>query len=164
VIIAGLDLGKRVDHSALLLLDDWTVTHSMLVTAPTWRAQADGLAPVLDRVDLLAFDGTGVGDAVAELLPPGVPRMQVVWTSGRGARREEGERWLVGKPFMIDAAQQAIRTGRLAVAPDAIGRDELRDEMVRFVGRGEASTGHDDRVASLLLAVFGRVAGNGVSL
>jgi len=164
VIIAGLDLGKRVDHSALLMLDDWTVTHSLLVTAPTWRGQIQALAPALAKVDLLAFDGTGVGDAVAELIPPGIQRMQVVWTAGRGARREgDSERWLAGKPFMIEATQQAIRTGKLKVPPSTIGRDELKDEMLRFAGRGEATTGHDDRVASLLLAVFGRIA-HGVSV
>ena len=72
MIVAGLDLAKRSDHSALVIIDacqKLTVTHALRLPRLPYRDQIEALLPALSAVERLAYDGTGVGDAVGELLP-----------------------------------------------------------------------------------------------
>src|SRR6187455_1328719 len=71
--VAGLDLARRSDHSALVLLDvalaQLTVTAALRLPQAPLRQQFALIAPHLAGLDLLVFDQSGLGDAAAELLP-----------------------------------------------------------------------------------------------
>jgi len=71
--VAGLDLARRSDHSALVLLDveadRLTVTAALRLPQAPLRQQFALIAPHLAGLDLLVFDQSGLGDDAAELLP-----------------------------------------------------------------------------------------------
>ena len=71
--VAGLDLARRSDHSALVLLDvepdRLIVTAALRLPQAPLREQFALIAPHLTGLDLLLFDPSGLGDAAAELLP-----------------------------------------------------------------------------------------------
>ena len=72
-LVAGLDLARRSDHSALVLLDGepdrLTVAAALRLPQAPLRQQFALIAPHLAGLDLLVFDQSGLGDAAAELLP-----------------------------------------------------------------------------------------------
>ena len=55
-----------------------------------YREQIELLGPALSRVDRLAFDGTGVGDAVGEMLP-GIAATAVVTTGNSETPRKSDD-------------------------------------------------------------------------
>ena len=62
-----------------------TVTNSLRLGRQSFRDQIAVLKPALDRLDrldLLAYDAGGVGDAVGELLPIDVPVVPIVTIAG----------------------------------------------------------------------------------
>ena len=85
-LVAGLDLARRRDHSALVLLDvapDWlTVTAALRLPQAPLRQQFTLIAPHVAGLDLLLFDQSGLGDAAAELLPKTPPHMGVCLIGG----------------------------------------------------------------------------------
>src|SRR3954452_12183486 len=72
-LVAGLDLARRSDHSALVVFDvepgRLTVTAALRLPQAPLRRQFTLIAPRLAGLDLLVFDQSGLGDAAAELLP-----------------------------------------------------------------------------------------------
>ena len=70
-LVAGLDLARRRDHSALVLLDvepdRLTVTRGAAPAAGAVAPAVRLIAPHLAGLDLLVFDQSGLGDAAAEL-------------------------------------------------------------------------------------------------
>ncbi|MDF3062337.1 MAG: hypothetical protein K0S06_2446 [Microvirga sp.] len=168
MLVAGLDLARRRDHSALVLLDTepdrLTVTAALRLPQAALRQQFTLIAPHLAGLDLLVFDQSGLGDAAAELLPKTPPHVGVCLIAGGRplARSAQGDRLVVGKSWLIQRLGTAMRSGALTVAEHAPGRDLLRGELERFVfkpgGRGrhrlEAARGHDDLVIAAALAVL----------
>ena len=166
--VAGLDLARRSDHSALLLLDvepdRLTVTAALRLPQAPLRQQFALIAPRLAGLDLLVFDQSGLGDAAAELLPKTPPHVGVCLIGGDRplARSVQGDRLVVGKSWLIQRLGAAMRSGALTVAENAPGRDLLRKELAQFVfkpgARGrmrlEAARGHDDLVIATALAVL----------
>jgi len=171
--VGGLDLARRVDHSALVIAevaggDDHglRVTHALrLPRGVAYADQIASLQPSFASLDLLAYDASGVGDAVGELLAPAMVAGRlapVVITGGTGAptRTVSGGRIAAPKTWLIGNILGLIADRRLVVAPDAPGRGDLLAEMQAFaqvsVGRRgpkmEASRGHDDLVMALALA------------
>ena len=162
--VAGLDLARRSDHSALVLLDvepdRLTVTAALRSQAPL-RQQFALIAPHLAGLDLLVFDQSGLGDAAAELLPKTPAHVGVCLIGGERplARSAQGDRLVVGKSWLIQRLGAAMRSGALTVAERAPGRDLLRKELAQFVfkpgARGrlrlEAARGHDDLVIAAAL-------------
>jgi hypothetical protein len=71
--IGGLDLARRADFSALVTLaiadGRLTVTRALRLPRGPYAAQIKAIQPILDQLDRLTYDSTGVGDAVGELLP-----------------------------------------------------------------------------------------------
>ena len=101
--VAGLDLARRRDHSALVLLDvepdRLTVTAALRLPQAPLRQQFALIAPHLAGLDLLVFDQSGLGDAAAELLPKTPPHIGVCLIGGDrplAARRKETG-WLSGR-------------------------------------------------------------------
>src|SRR4051812_23934386 len=166
--VAGLDLACRRDHSALVLLDGepdrLTVTAALRLPQAPLRQQFALIAPHLAGLDLLVFDQSGLGDAAAELLPKTPPHIGVCLVGGDRPLTHSagGDRLVVGKSWLIQRLGAAMRSGALAVAEHAPGRDLLRKELAQFVfkpgSRGrlrlEAARGHDDLVIAAALAAL----------
>src|SRR3954452_10226605 len=102
-LVAGLDLARRSDHSALVLVDveadRLTVSAALRLPQAPLRQQFALIASYLARLDLLVFDQSGAGDAAAELLPKTPPHVGVCLVGGDRppARSAHGDRGVVGK-------------------------------------------------------------------
>jgi hypothetical protein len=167
-LVAGLDLARRSDHSALVLLDvapdRLTVTAALRLPQTPLRQQFALIAPHLAGLDLLLFDQSGLGDAAAELLPKTPPHIGVCLVGGDRplARSAQGDRLVLSKAWLIQRLGAAMRSGEMTVAEQAPGRDLLRRELAQFVfkpgARGrlrlEAARGHDDLVIAAALAAL----------
>ncbi len=167
-LVAGLDLARRSDFSALVLLDAepdrLIVSAALRLPQAPLRQQFALIAPHLAGLDLLVFDQSGLGDAAAELLPKTPPHVGVCLIGGDRplARSADGDRLIVGKSWLIQRLGAAMRSGALTVAEHAPGRELLRRELAQFVfkpgARGrtrlEAARGHDDLVIAAALAVL----------
>src|SRR5215207_7389343 len=165
--VAGLDLARRRDYSALVLLDvetdRLTVSAALRLPQAPLRQQFALIAPHLAGLDLLVFDQSGLGDAASELLPKTPPHIGVCLIGGDRplTRSTQGDRLVVGKSWLIQRLGAAMRSGELSVAEHAPGRDLLRKELAQFVfklrARGrfrlESARGHDDLVIAAGLAV-----------
>src|SRR5215213_3979673 len=168
MLVAGLDLARRQDHSALVLLDvepgRLTVSAALRLPQVPLREQFTLIAPHLAGLNLLVFDQSGLGDAAAELLPKTPAHVGVCLIGGDRplARSAQGDRLVVGKSWLIQQLGAVMRSGVLTVAEKAPGRDLLRKELAQFVfkwgARGglrlEAARGHDDLVIAAALAVL----------
>src|SRR5215203_2982545 len=105
--VAGLDLARRSDHSALVLLDvepgELTVTAALRLPQAPLRQQFALIAPHLAGLDLLLFDQSGLGDAAAELLPKTPLHMGVCLVGGDRplTRSTQGDRLVVGKSWLM---------------------------------------------------------------
>src|SRR4051812_29550002 len=104
--VAGLDLARRRDHSALVLLevglDRLTVTGALRLPQAPLRGQFALMAPYLAGLDLLVVDQSGLGDAAVELLPKTAPRVGVCLIGGDcPVARSSGDRLVVGKQWLI---------------------------------------------------------------
>src|SRR5215213_816458 len=168
MLVAGLDLARRSDHSALVLLDTapdrLTVTAALRLPQAPLREQFALIAPRLAGLDVLVFDQSGLGDAAAELLPKTPPHVGVCLIGGDRpvTRSAQGNRLVVGKSWLIQRLGAAMRSGALVVAGKAPGRHLLRKELAQFVfkpgARGrlrlEAARGHDDLVIATALGVL----------
>ena len=166
--VAGLDLARRSDHSALVLLDvepdRLTVTAALCLPQAPLRQQFALIAPYLAGLDLLVFDQSGLGDAAAELLPKTPPHVGVCLIGGDRSLTHsvQGDRLVVRKSWLIQRLGAAMRSGALTVAERAPGRELLRRELAQFVFkpgarcqlRFEAAHGHDDLVIAAALAVL----------
>jgi hypothetical protein len=167
-LVAGLDLARRSDHSALVRLDvardRLTVTAALRLPQAPLRQQFALIEPHLAGLDLLVFDQSGLGDAAAELLPETPPHIGVCLIGGDRplTRAASGDRLVVGKSWLIQRLGTAMRSGALTVDEHAPGRDLLRGELERFVfkpgARGrmglEAARGHNDLVIAAALGVL----------
>ena len=117
--VAGLDLARRCDHSALVLLDvepdRLTVTAALRLPQAPLRQQFALIAPHLAGLDLLVFDQSGLGDAAAELLPKTPPHVGVCLIGGDRplTRSAQGDRLVVGKSWLIQRLGAAMRSGAL---------------------------------------------------
>src|SRR3954453_4505097 len=98
--VAGLDLARRRDHSALVLLDvepdRFTVSAALRLPQAPLRQQFALIAPHLAGLDLLVLEQSGLGDAAAELLPKTTPHIGVCLIGGdRPLIRSAGDDRLV---------------------------------------------------------------------
>ena len=163
MISVGLDLGRRVDASALAITDlappqARLVGISSLPAAP-YREQVEMALPALRRADVVVVDAGGVGDGVLELIPARIRVLPIVIVAGHSGPKPIGDRWSVGKAYLISL----LATGRLLVPPETPGRFELLEEMRAFMAvpksRGrvklQARTGaHDDLVLATALSLL----------
>ena len=168
MLVAGLDLARRSDHSALVLLDvepdRLTVSAALRLPQAPLRQQFALIAPHLAGLDLLVFDQSGLGDAAAELLPKTPPHVGVclIAAIAHSPTRQAAIAWSSESRGLIQRLGTAMRSRALTVAERAPGRDLFRKELAQFVFkpgaqgrlRLEAARGHDDLVIAAALAVL----------
>src|SRR3954470_24884639 len=96
--VAGLDLARRRDHSALVLLDvgpdRLTLSAALRLPQAPLRQQFAFIAPHLAGLDLLVFAQSGPGDVAAALLPKTPPPVGICLVGGDRpvARSTSGDR------------------------------------------------------------------------
>jgi hypothetical protein len=168
MLVAGLDLARRRDHSALVRLDvvrdRLTVSAALRLPQTALRLQFGLFEPHLAGLDLLVFDQSGIGDAAAELLPRAPPHIGLCLIGGDRplTRSAQADRLVIGKQALIQRLGAAMRSGALTVSERAHGRVLLRKELAQFVFkpsaqgriRLEAARGHDDLVLATALGVL----------
>src|SRR3954468_24131239 len=144
MLVAGLDLARRSDHSAVVLLDvapdRLTVSVALRLPQAPLRQQFALIAPHLAGLDLLVFDQSGLGDAAAELLPKTPPHLGVCLVGGERplTRSAGGDRLIVSKSWLIQRLGAAMWSGQLSVAERALGRELLRKELAQFAFKSGA--------------------------
>src|SRR4051812_5300596 len=112
-----LDLARRRDHSALVLLDvkpgRLSVIRALRLPQAPLRQQFALIAPYLAGLDLLVFDQSGLGDAAAELLPKTPPYIGVCLIGGDRplTHSAQGDRLVVGKSWLIQRLGAPLRSG-----------------------------------------------------
>src|SRR4051812_21692535 len=117
MLVAGLDLARRRDHSALVLLNGererLTIIAALRLPQASLREQFALVAPHLAGLDLLVFDQSGLGDAAAELLPKTPPHLGVCLIGGDRPliRSAGGDRLIVGKSWLIQRLGAPLRSG-----------------------------------------------------
>lgn len=161
-LFIGLDLAKRSDYSALVILDAnrRQIRSALRLPHADFKDQINLILPMLSQAKAVAVDRGGVGDAVIELLPAGLRIIPVLITgSGSIAVGKAGGVVAAGKRPLIELI---LKSG-ISVAEDAPGREDLRAELAAFAvkagARGriklEARSGsHDDLVIAAGLAVL----------
>ena len=113
--------------------------------------------------DTAALDATGLGAPAVEIIQPhvnGTALVPVTITSG--TPRWNGPHLYIGKQKLIAGLVQAIGIGRLLLAQDCACREDLREELSRFIAtptrRGwklsGKATGKDDLLLCSSLAVL----------
>jgi hypothetical protein len=159
-IVAGLDLGKSTDPTALAALERspspggknvyrlgylsrWPLHTPYVSPDPARQAGiADDLAVLLSfpplKGALLAVDGTGVGAGVVDVfrtfrLPCAL--FPVVITGGRGWSLEKDGSFRVAKVELVSTLQLLLGTGRVQVAPALPLARVLLDEFRGFTAR-----------------------------
>jgi hypothetical protein len=174
MLAAGLDCGRYTDRTALVVMDGAVVTEAHIVPSVTFREQAQVLAPLMRRLDLVAVDGTGMGLGLLELLRAmGLPVVDVIIGGGNGApkiiRDGGGNKRAVraisvGKIHLLGRLLGLVNAREITVAPWCCNRDELKAELglmsASFTKRGglsiQARSGHDDLALALSLATLAR--------
>jgi hypothetical protein len=152
---AGLDLARRRNHSALVLLEvglaRLSVIGALRLPQAPLRQQFALITLHLAGLDLVVFDESGLGDA-AELLPREPLHVDVCLIGGDRSltRSATGGRLIVGKQWLIQRLGAAMRGGSLTVAEQTPGRRRI----------SQASAG---RVEGLRVhaRVYGVPGGNG---
>src|SRR5215208_7436652 len=139
MLVAGLDLARRQDHSALVLLDGvrgrLTAAAALRLPQAPLRQQFALIAPHVAGLDLLVFDQSGLGDAAAELLPNTAPSVGVCLVGGDRplTRSAQGDRLIVGKSCLIQRLGMAMRSGAIRAswsgAPTRTSTTRFRPSM-----------------------------------
>jgi hypothetical protein len=163
VRFAGLDVGRKVDRTALLVLDELRLVDCLLLEKMNFPRQLVALGDRLRRhspLQRVAVDATGVGLPVADVLAyHGFPVLAVHIGSGMASHAR-----------LFGGLREAINGGDFSVAPDCPHRTLIKDELKALTGsytpsgRGvhiAARQGHDDLAFALALAVHARRAGHG---
>ncbi len=160
-VYVGLDVGQRVDHSAIAVVEKCE-THSRF-DAPVFECMrvqylerlplGTPYAEVVERVcDIVRHpklgwkkkvvaDATGVGGAVVEMLrraQVGCPLQEVTLTGG-ARETGGGVRWNVPKQAVMNAALVLLEQGQLKVASGLKEAGTLLEELERVQVRQKAS-------------------------
>lgn len=132
-----------------------------------YKTQIAQLTPITDGPRFtprkIMVDSTGLGGPWLAMLRDKSINTDingVTITAGTKARMVEPGQYNVSKKYLMSVLRQAVNNGWLKVRCE--NENELRKELSDFTakssGKLEASTGHDDLVLSLAIALFGLVA------
>lgn len=168
--IGGIDVGRLRDHTAVVVLDGWTVRIAERFPLGLKFAEInEQLDLYVERCDRVFVDATGVGDPVREHLVERHGSNKVTGVKiihGENAS-VGGLEWRVPKSMLAGALRHGFDKRKIKIGSDCPeeGRDALRAELVDFMQlshhtpKFEARSGsHDDLVLALALATFGKLA------
>lgn len=159
--------------SYLDLMDMDMVSRMSYPAQARYIARLDGDSVLSGDYDLIV-DGTGVGEAVFDMLrDEGLNPMKIIFTSGdrasaiqarspSGFTRREG--WNVPKNAMVDTLALALQQRRLRILPGVPFREDIETQMAAFTGRltkgrnmvynNETDSIHDDIVSMLMMMAW----------
>lgn len=183
MIVIGLDVGKENDpaalavlHAAGLLRPDshrpkWSVLSvGNLELGTPYQELANQVVELGTELSVAGYpvviviDATGIGAAVVELARDAGPDLHIVAVTigaGRTLNHAGPDTYTVGKHRLTEVLAVALQQRGLDINASA-GTDELRTQLARFArkptrtgyARHEATTGHDDLVLCLELALW----------
>jgi hypothetical protein len=152
-VIAGVDIGRTRDYTALVVMDlDDVVGIHRLRLGQDWKGIVRGIEALVAPCSLVVVDSTGVGSPIAESLSERLPGRVFPFTFTQSS-----------KPRLIGGLVSAINGRNVRISPQP-GADDLKEELGRFMAvstrtgwkfSGKAS-GKDDLVMAFALAIFGR--------
>jgi hypothetical protein len=177
----GLDLGQRVDYTAMALVTpvveaDGPVDYLRFLQPTVERLRV----PRLERLPLgtryrevvrrvrevtslpefagceVVADATGVGMPVVEMLQDAGLKASIIpvtITSGGSARRDGGV-WHVPRRDLLGKLVVEFEQGRLRLPKQSPLAGRLREEIAGVQAGSGRGTGHDDLVFALALAVW----------
>jgi hypothetical protein len=166
-MIVGIDIARTCDHTAIVVLDGWTVRLvEQLPIGLEYKEIVEQLKQYIDRADRVFVDATGIGDPILEQLKDhAIDKIVGIKITGGNTARTGGRQWSVPKKILAQALVQAFGREALTIEAPEPGRSILRRELLAFnyrpgiVPKFEARPGaHDDCVLALALAVFGKLA------
>lgn len=175
MITLGIDIGKKRDPSAMVLLEGVSGrTASDIVGCRridldmSYDDQADVMAAAAEHADLVMIDATGVGEAVCDMVRGRANSMKVwavVITGGKNVRIDWDQRIaMIPKKTMVAHLGACLDHDALVLKitdeDELITFDTLADELRTFHhhgnGKMDALAGkHDDLVMALCLALMG---------
>ena len=163
--IAGIDIGKAADPTAVALITDWKTERLYRIALGTDYGVIAGHLARLSRSFGYALwaDATGVGAPVIDRARELGAVVQAVSITGGQRVHRAGDFWTVPKAELMRGLQEAIGGGRLSLALPPDEKRLLFSEMTAFeVAHGKnammfaaGSGAHDDLVLALALGVFG---------
>lgn len=151
-MIAGVDIGRSRDFTAIVTLDDLVITRAdRLRLGQEWRAIVEGILHTTAGCSHIVVDATGVGSPIVEAL------------------QEKSSARVF--PFLFTAASKPKLIGflvswfrDLSIHP-ACDAEDLREELSRFSAQptrkgwkfsGKGRGGKDDLVMALALSLMAR--------
>jgi hypothetical protein len=164
-ILAGLDLGKVSDYSALAVIERTEAQENgrrvgryAVRGLRRWQLHTDytkiaaDLSEMYDRPPLcgtaLAVDATGVGNAVVEIVRAARPRCKIVPVVITGSQQSLAQYdprrgWTVPKKVLADTLQALLGTRRLKASPDLPDYKVLTRELQAFTVKVNIATGNE---------------------
>lgn len=164
----GLDIGRAVDHSALVVLarrwerlnmnnmEGATITYKYYITymrrftlgteyniVESETERIWNLPQLLPTRNWMLVDQTGVGAPVVEALrKKRVPVTGIVMTGGDSVHQPAGNEWHVPKSAMVTQLLRLVQGGKLKVLKTVEWADELEQELNSFGYKMNRDTGN----------------------
>ena len=166
LVILGVDLAARVDSTALVWLNGWTIERIDVMPPPLEYPEIiERLREEVPKVDYAVADASGIGDPICSQLRPELPNLIGVRIIGGKRAIRKNDYWHSGKEFLVNTLLQALSRKKLKITAPDPGRSLFRKELDAFrqyagrFNKFEAVRGkaHDDVVIAAALAVFGKV-------
>jgi hypothetical protein len=163
-MIIGVDIGRKNDHTALIMMEGWQVVDLQILPLGLQHHDINDLIRAeIKSNDVVYIDQTGVGDStVCELRRTNASQINGVHLTGGDAIRSIGEStWYISKSKLLALLDRAIRETLIINLPTdkAIALKEQLTGMITHPNKtvGARLGQHDDAVIALALAVFGKI-------
>lgn len=150
--VAGVDVGKEDDYTAVVVIDDLKIMGAWrIATGQSWDSILGAVVQKVSGCRLVAADSTGMGSMFASELGKHLPVIPFTFTA-------------ISKPVLIRLLVEGVSSG-LSMNPGAEGADDLKEELLRFQCEptrlgwkfsGKADGKKDDMVMALALALLAR--------
>jgi len=153
----GIDVATRMDYTALITLEK-IESNYIIRQAKRWRGQ--NYTQICNEITQFIkgdtiIDATGVGYAVAEMLP--APLIKV-WLTGGEKTSFDGQMWKVPQVQLISDLVLKIEQEQIKIPSNLSLKDNILHELnvLKQGKKFEAKQGeHDDLVFALALALWG---------
>jgi len=153
----GIDVASRMDYTALVTLEN--IDNNYIIRqAKRWRGQ--NYTQICNEITQyikgdVIIDATGVGYAVAEMLPEPLTK---IWLTGGERVTFDGQLWKVPQVQLISNLVLKIEQEQIKIPSNLSLKDNILHELnvLKQGKKFEAKQGeHDDLVFALALALWG---------